>query len=185
MKGNLKLLLLVALASALGMVAGFLVSQKVGEKQQSAGEQQIINESVDFTLPDTTDKQQSFSQWRGKLVLLNFWAPWCNPCRNETPLLIKAQNSYAGQGLQIIGLAVDEKQHVVQFMQDFGINYPVLLGVDEGIDLMEKLGNNMGALPFSAFIDPQGKVISSKLGEFTADELDNTLKKLLSASNPR
>ncbi len=184
MNNNFKLLLLVALASALGMAAGFLLSQKVSGSKQSAAGHSFLNEPVDFSLPDTAGKLQPFRQWRGRPVLLNFWAPWCNPCRNETPLLIRAQQQYADQGLQIVGLAVDEKQHVLQFMQDFSINYPVLLGVDEGIDLMEKLGNDMGALPYSVLIDKHGKVVSRKLGEFTADELEQTVKKLLLANNP-
>lgn len=184
MKGNLKLLLLIALASAFGMVAGFLVSQKFAENKQPVEQQTLLNGPVDFSLPDTEGKSQALKQWRGKLVLLNFWAPWCDPCRKETPLFVKAQKVYGEKGLQIIGLAVDEKQHVIQFMQDYGINYPILLGIDEGIDLMEKFGNNMGALPYSAFIDEQGKVISTKLGEFTPEELDSSLQKLLFGKKP-
>ena len=181
MKNNWKLLLLVAVASALGMAAGFLIHQRFGGQTQAVAQPETFNGPVEFSLPDTHGETRKFSQWRGKLVLLNFWAPWCDPCRKETPLFVKAQKAWGEKGLQIIGLAVDEKQHVVQFMQDYGINYPILLGVDEGIDLMEKFGNNMGALPYSVFIDRQGEVISSKLGEFTAKELDEALKKLLNA----
>lgn len=177
MSSNAKLLLAVFLASVIGMGAGYLLHKYT---QKPPDIRIAAEEKVEFTLPDTRGEQRQLSDWYDqKLILLNFWATWCQPCREETPLFVEAQKRYAKTGLQVIGLAVDEKQHVEQFMQDFGINYPVLLGIDEGIGLMESLGNHIGALPFSVFLDPDGHVLAVKLGEFSASELDSQIQHFL------
>ena len=122
----------------------------------------------------------SLDEYHGKLLLLNFWATWCTPCLHEIPALVKLQQQYAARGLQIVGPAVDDPDAVRSMMGPLGINYPVLTGTpDSMIDLMEKLGNGPGGLPFSLVVGADGLIIDRHLGEFTAAELQQLVEKNL------
>ena len=124
-------------------------------------------------------------EWHGKLLLLNFWATWCTPCLHEIPELVKLQKQYAARGLQIIGPAVDDPGAVRSMLGPLGINYPVLTGTPDGmIDLMEKLGNGPGGLPFSVVVSPDGLLIDRHLGEFTPAELSKLIEQHLPESAP-
>jgi thiol-disulfide isomerase/thioredoxin len=122
----------------------------------------------------------SLEEWKGKLLVVNFWATWCTPCLHEIPALVKLQKQYAARGLQIVGPAVDDPDAVRSMIGPLGINYPVLTGTpDSMIDLMEKLGNGPGALPFSLVVGADGLIIERHLGEFTAAELNQLVEKNL------
>jgi thiol-disulfide isomerase/thioredoxin len=124
-----------------------------------------------------------FEEWHGKLLLVNFWATWCTPCLHEIPDLVKLQKQYAAQGLQIIGPAVDDPDSVRSMLGPLGINYPVLTGTpDAMIDLMEKLGNGPGGLPFSILVSPEGRIIERQIGPYTAEQLSALLSKHLPVS---
>jgi thiol-disulfide isomerase/thioredoxin len=111
-------------------------------------------------------------QWQGKLLLLNFWATWCVPCTKEIPELVKLQDRYGAQGLQIVGAAVDDPDAVKRALPKLKINYPLLGGSTDDLTAdMEKLGNGFGALPFSVLISPQGRILDRHPGPFTAAEL--------------
>ncbi len=134
---------------------------------------------VEFTLPDVNDKPHNINQWRGKLIILNFWATWCPPCRKEIPVFIAMQEKYGDKGLQIIGVAIDKKQDVINF-QDFNfINYPVLVGQEEVMTIMRQYGNRLGALPYSVVIGPQGRILGRKVGDYKRSELEALLEGLL------
>ena len=114
------------------------------------------------------------SDYRGKVVVLNFWATWCAPCRKEIPILIQAQKEYGDQGLQIIGLAVDEPEPVRKYAQQFGINYPVLVDAINVVKLQDKLEGGAG-LPVSILIDREGKVRERVIGEIDQAQLNELL----------
>jgi len=114
--------------------------------------------SPDFSANDINDKPRNIKEWRGKVVLLNFWATWCGPCIEEIPELIKLQKTYGGQGLQVVGVAVDNKQAVKPFAAKEGMNYPILIGGMDAAELSKRYGNKQGVLPFSAFINRQGEI---------------------------
>ncbi len=86
---------------------------------------------INFTLPELDGKKHSLEEWRGKVIVLNFWATWCPPCREEIPLLIALQKERAAEGLQVVSVAIDNKTAVMLYRQSAGINYPVLMGGDE------------------------------------------------------
>ena len=111
------------------------------------------------------------SAFRGKLVLINFWATWCPPCLKEIPLLVQMQERYGARGLQILGPAMDDPEQVRAMLPRLKIQYPVLIGEAEIPRAMEALGDTLGALPFSVLISPDGYVVDRKHGEFEADEL--------------
>jgi len=131
----------------------------------------------DFTLESLDGKSVRLSDLRGKAVLLNFWATWCGPCKIETPWLVELQNQYGAQGLQVIGVAMDDsgKDDIAKFAKDMGVNYPVLLG-------KEAVGDAYGgvpALPESFFIGRDGKIVDKIIGLKGKGEIEDSIKKAL------
>lgn len=133
----------------------------------------------EITLKDITGTPRALSEWRGKLLLVNFWATWCSPCLHEIPMLIETQQRYGERGLQIVGPAMDEAEAVRNGAPQLGINYPVLVGDAEIVDAMQALGDTLGALPYSVLIDANGEIVFRKHGEFKAEELQQLIEQHL------
>ncbi|MBI3571103.1 MAG: TlpA family protein disulfide reductase [Gammaproteobacteria bacterium] len=129
----------------------------------------------EFKLPDLTGTPRSLSEWRGQVLVLNFWATWCPPCREEIPLFIDLQKRHGRDGLQFLGVAIDRQEDVVSYVAEIGMNYPTLVADDNGMELMRSYGNRMGSLPYSVIIDRDGQVVARKLGAFRGQELENLL----------
>lgn len=127
------------------------------------------------TLPDLAQRQQPLAQWRGKLLVVNFWATWCAPCREEMPLFIKAQAAHADKGLQFVGIAVDDAAKVRQFADEIGVNYPVLIGGYGALELSRTLGNTLMALPFTIVVGRDGQVMMTHLGPLKPEQLQRIL----------
>lgn len=173
-----KPLLLVAVALVAG-VAGFAAYHHFAK----APAKEIADATLapDFTMSTLEGGTAQLSNYRGKLVLVNFWATWCAPCLQEIPLLVQMQGQYAARGLQIIGPALDDPEQVKVLLPRLKIQYPVLIGENEIPLAMEALGDTLGALPYSVLISPDGYVIKRKHGEFEAEELTA----LIEANLPR
>lgn len=125
------------------------------------------------------DKPQALEQWRGKVLVVNFWATWCAPCREEIPTFIKFQDQYGARGVQFVGLAIDQKERVGPYARDIGINYPVLVGGLESMDFARQVGNSRGVLPFTLVLDRSGKVVTTEIGILKPEKLESLLKPLL------
>lgn len=132
-----------------------------------------------LSLPDPDGRPQSLAQWRGQVLVVNFWATWCAPCREEMPDLVRAQNEYGAKGLQIVGIAADNADKVQQFAKEIQLNYPALIGGYAAIDLSKELGNSLVALPFTLILDRQGKVAYTHLGPVKPDKLRDVITRLL------
>jgi len=132
-----------------------------------------------FNLPDVHGKAVSMARWDGRIIVLNFWATWCGPCRKEIPLLNTLQKNYAARGVQIVGVAVDNATAVKQFMRSVPIDYPVLIGEQEAIEIIEAYGDNTGALPYTVFINRAGNIDSMASGALTDDYARKTIERLL------
>ncbi len=132
-------------------------------------------------LPDLAGVRQPIAQWRGKVLVVNFWATWCPPCRTEIPEFIQLQKQYDSQGLQFIGIALDEKAKIQSFVDEVGINYPILVGDLEAVALAQASGNRMGGLPYTIIIDQKGKVIATELGGLSKEKLTSIILPLLQA----
>ena len=132
-----------------------------------------------LSLPDPTGQQQSLGQWRGKVVVVNFWATWCAPCREEMPEFVRAQSEFGSKGLQFVGIAVDQADKVDEFARELRLNYPVLIGGYGAIELSKTLGNRLMALPFTIIVDRQGRVAHTQLGPLKPDQLRSIVGKLL------
>lgn len=167
------LLLLVAAIGAL--LAGVMLSKSL----RSPALEATPAAAVDFALPDLAGRQRALSEWRGQVILLNFWATWCPPCREEIPLLIRLHERYATQGLAIIGIAIDRQQEVDDYRRALEIPYPILMAEEEGLALLARYGNRPGSLPYSVVIDRNGAIAERKLGIYREAELEARLRPLL------
>jgi thiol-disulfide isomerase/thioredoxin len=124
------------------------------------------------TLSDLDDQPAALAQWKGKPLIVNFWARWCGPCRAEIPELIKLRKQYGTKGLEVIGIGLEDKPDAVRdFAKAYEIDYPVLLAKDQGFPLMKALGNTKMGLPFNVVIDRHGKVVRVNMGALKGAEL--------------
>jgi thiol-disulfide isomerase/thioredoxin len=130
-------------------------------------------------IADLAGVRQPLAQWRGKVLVVNFWATWCPPCRKEIPEFIKLQQQYGSQGLQFIGIALDDKANVQNFADEVGINYPILIGDLEAMVLAKNSGNRLGGLPYTVIIDQKGKIIATETGELSTTKLTAIITPLL------
>jgi thiol-disulfide isomerase/thioredoxin len=108
------------------------------------------------TLPDPLGTKQAIAQWRGKVLVVNFWATWCEPCREEIPGLMRLRKKYASNGVELIGIAVDSADKIRNYAKTMLIDYPLLVGGIESIELARLLGNKAGGCPIPwCWIDPK------------------------------
>ena len=133
-------------------------------------------EAPDFTLPQLDGGQLRLSSYRGKVVLLDFWATWCTPCREETPHFVEMQQKYGDRGLQIIGVSMDDSPEPVRpFYQQFHINYPLVMGT---ADVGSAYGGVLG-LPVAFVIDRKGRIYSKHMGATDPAAFDKDVRALL------
>jgi thiol-disulfide isomerase/thioredoxin len=167
--------LILGAAGLAAAAAGFLVGPAVlrlrGNPQGDA--------LLAAAFPDLEGKPHRLAEWRGKVLVCNFWATWCAPCREEIPLLVAAHRNYATLGAEVVGIAIDNGAKVREFSTSFGISYPVLLAEADGLDLMRKLGNSSGGLPYTVVANRQGVPVYRKLGALKAGELEAILDPLV------
>jgi thiol-disulfide isomerase/thioredoxin len=166
-------LVVAAVAAAAGLAGAGVHLWRLSPDDSSSSSLMAVQ------LPDLNGQPQSISQWRGSVVVVNFWATWCAPCREEIPILISLQEKYRAQGLQFVGIAVDQRDKVAAFARQFNINYVVLLGGLETIDLTRQVGNRVGALPFTIVVDRNGRIVSRELGKVKEAELERLVLSLL------
>src|SRR5690606_38622832 len=101
---------------------------------------QTPTELPEFTLVDREGEPRSIRSWPGKSLIVNFWATWCAPCRREIPLLNKIQSQHGDEGFQIVGVAVDFRDDVLKYAKEIGIDYPLLIGEQDGLEAVTKVG---------------------------------------------
>jgi thiol-disulfide isomerase/thioredoxin len=168
----------LALAGALATGAGWYFRD--GESSSVAGVRGTDAAMVfGVTLPDTTGSQQSIAQWKGKVLVVNFWATWCVPCRDEMPEFVKVQREFGDRGVQFVGIAVDDVAKVRDFAAELGLNYPALIGGYGAIELSKSLGNRIGALPYTLFVDRAGRINRAHLGPLKPAELRAIVSQLM------
>ena len=178
MKRNVAVIILVVAAIAIMLIVGKRLARLPKSSDNGLGGGPIVGKAApDFALESLDGKTVHLSDFRGKAVLLNFWATWCEPCKIEMPWFAELQRQYGAQGLEILGIAMDDsdKDTIAKFAKDLGVNYPVLLG-------KEGVGDRYGGVPYlpnSFYIDRAGTVVEHVAGLKDRAEIENFVKEAL------
>lgn len=130
-----------------------------------------------FELADREGVKRSLGYWKGKPLLVNYWATWCAPCRREIPLLNELRAEGRAPGLEVIGIAVDFRDDVLAYDKETPINYPLLIGEEDGLAAVTAMGMQP-AFPFTVFADSQQRIVTVKVGELHRDEAELILGKV-------
>ena len=135
----------------------------------------------DFTLSTVDGGTRSVAEWDGKVLLVDFWASWCIPCRKEMPAFNRLRAEYGDQGFEVVGLGADSLDKVIEFLDEVPIDFPIVYGdLFDVMDISEAYGNTYGGLPFNAFVDRDGIIrYVQKPGEVTFEEAEEILLRLL------
>ena len=127
--------------------------------------------AIEFQLPTLDGTLAARSAWAGRVQVINFWAPWCAPCRREIPVLKALREEFGSERVEVLGIALDEADTVRKYVGDMGIDYPILLASMSDFGLMRAYGNDRDALPFTIIVDAQGRLHKRKLGEYHESDL--------------
>jgi peroxiredoxin len=170
---NALIIVIAIVGAALGFLAGGWIRPMQTPPQRDAPAALRIGDAMpDATLPGLDGKPRSLAEWRGKLVLVNFWASWCAPCREEMPLLDATQKRLAAKGLQIVGIANDNASATREFLAKTPVGYPILVDDPEHGDLSERLGNSRDVLPYTVLVGRDGRIVARRPGNFSESALD-------------
>lgn len=126
----------------------------------------------EIALPGLDGRVRSLAEFGGRPLLVNFWASWCGPCVEEMPTLDAFAAKQAANGVQVVGIALDERAAVEAFLRKTPVHYPVLLDVPGAADSSVRFGNARGVLPYSVLVDARGRIAAAKIGPFRGDELE-------------
>ncbi len=133
----------------------------------------------DYALMDIAGKERRAVEFDGQVVMVNFWATWCPPCVREMPALEELYETYRERGLVVVGIALDNRDDVVDFVDPIGIEYPILIGEEDGIDISRDYGNRLGVLPFTVIIDRDGVIRHIHPGEISMEQAKAYVEPLL------
>ncbi len=136
-------------------------------------------ELFSITLPDENGDPQALNQWQGKAVVLNFWATWCGPCREEIPELSELHTEYKDKNVVVLGIALDEIDAIKEFAEEMLVSYPLFSAENVGGQLAATLGNDKNVLPYTVIIKPDGTVANAYFGRISKALLEETLVKLI------
>lgn len=132
------------------------------------------------SLPALDGAQYSLDHWRGKVILLNFWASWCSPCQYEIPKLVRLQDHYGADGFQVIGIGVDKTRPLRNVSRSLGVNYPVLVAKDAtGTNLLKRWGNSQQVVPYNVVVGADGRIVHVQQGQFDTEMFDEYVAPLL------
>ena len=169
-------------AAVVALLAGVYVgSHRAGTTPRMApvAKAQALANLYASRFEDVDGKPYSFSDWQGKTLVVNFWASWCPPCREEMPAFSRLQNRYAVRGVQFVGIALDATESVRAFAGQYPVSYPLLVSGTAGVELARQLGNASLSLPYTLVVSPGGDVPLVHLGPLAERDLDLVLHTML------
>jgi thiol-disulfide isomerase/thioredoxin len=175
-------LILVTVAGIAGVIAWFGISTFLSREPAAPGAAPMADSSAtrpdtrkipgvlpDFTLATLEGPPRTLSSFTQPSLIVNFWATWCAPCRREIPLLRQLRTERAAQGVEVVGVAVDFREDVIEYASDINLDYPLLIGEEEGFAAADSFGINP-VFPFTVFADAERRIVAVKIGELHADE---------------
>ncbi len=184
-----KLPLLIILVASLAAAIGLRLNGVVGQSTHPSGADSSASTRVDelaanfrFSLPDLNGQLQHSDQWQGKFLIINFWASWCGPCLEEMPRFISLQQQYGDQGVQFVGIGIDQADALARIVKRLGVNYPVLQGDFDAMEVAKKFGNLYGVLPYTTVIGPDGKRVIEFAGAVREGEMEQLIRQHLAKS---
>ena len=163
---------LIALVALTAAAAGYLVSH---EQQVFPSDPIAAKQLLALTLSDASGNTQSLRQWQGKLLVVNFWATWCPPCREEMPGFSRLQRKFSGNGVQFVGIGIDSADKIHEFSVQSPVAYPLLVGSPGLMEIVGQLGNNAGGLPYTVVFGRDGTLRETRLGVWKEADLENLL----------
>jgi len=172
-KYRLLIVAVLALLSTVYVIKQFVFSPAVNAP---------ANILLDARFSTLDGKEVALKTWRNKVIVLNFWATWCPPCREEMPELSNFYTENSSKNVVVIGIAIDEAKAVKSYLKKTKVMYPILVDEEKGVILSKNLGNNQGILPYTVIINSNGSVQKTIFGRIHKDQLDATLKPLLQPS---
>lgn len=129
-------------------------------------------------LNDPAGKTLAMSQWQGRTLVVNFWATWCPPCKEEMPAFSRLQTKYAANGIQFVGIAFDSADNVLTYSKQHPVTYPLLIGGSEGAELSRQLGNSLLTVPYTIILSASAEVHFTRMGRVSEQELDALLRNI-------
>ncbi|VAW54238.1 hypothetical protein MNBD_GAMMA06-1296 [hydrothermal vent metagenome] len=174
----MKNIIIFTLAIIIAGGSGFALQKYLNQPSAQTQKKPAVGiQRPEFAAPDLNGEMRNIKEWDGKLILLNFWATWCPPCKHEIPAFIELQQAYGEQGFQIIGIAIDEEDAVREFAKKIGMNYPTLVAPGDGVMLSKRYGNGVGALPYTVIINRDGEISDTITGELSKIRAKELLEK--------
>ncbi len=179
MNWNAKNIVILAVLAAVG-IGGVWYGVEEGERRRNL----VLSADFEgrmpaFSFPDMHGRTRHSREWADQVLVLNFWATWCPPCRKEIPLFVDFQERYGEAGLQFVGIAIDDPEMVRDFADVYGMNFPILIGDAAAVELSKQLGNRFESLPFTAVFDRQGRAVHVQAGPIEEPELKALVTPLL------
>jgi thiol-disulfide isomerase/thioredoxin len=175
--------LAVVAVATVAAVAGYQSSRRTPPLQPRLATADAPARLLALELPDLDGKPQSLRQWRGKILVVNFWASWCAPCREELPEFAELSRRFSAKEIQFVGIGIDSAGNVRNLHQQMDIPYPTLIGSLQLTSLIDELGNKPQGLPFTVILGSDGRARLLKLGRLPAKELEAALLSALAAGS--
>ena len=164
---------IISAISVLALLAGVFTSHWISRTGLASDPSIKAFFANSWQSPD--GKPVNSENWRGKVLVVNFWASWCPPCVEEMPALDRIQQEFAAKNVLIVGIGIDSPSNIREFLEKTPISYPIVIGGLEGSNLAKQMGNTQGALPYTVIINPSGKSVFTKLGKISEEELKKSI----------
>lgn len=163
-------------AALLAATVGYQIGFK--EKNGTPAPPATASASAVMALPltDVAGRVQRLEQWRGKVLVVNYWATWCSPCRDEMPGFSRLHQKFQSKGVQFVGISTDDAAKIIEFQKETPVSYPLLIGDMNTMTKSAELGNSRQALPFTAVFDREGNLAMTRLGRWSEADLEAKLE---------
>lgn len=145
------------------------------DSERQEADSQLTDTVPDISLPDPEGNTRQLSEWEGDILVINFWGTWCAPCREEVPLLVDLQEDYGERGVTVLGIALDQAEPVRRFAEEYGINYPLLVGEQEALEALEAFGSGTVGLPHTFVADRDGRIVNFHVGLIEPEDVEALL----------